>query len=654
MRVDEAKIREAKERLGDRNAEIIQELFQMEKYDPVRKIGCCPNPAHDDYTPSCSYNPKTFAFHCFGCGWGADVLEAWMQVEHCTFLEACEKLFREAGMSYDFTERGVLTQGKSYRYPKPSYAPNKDIVYDYWAKRKISKETIDYLDIQQDTRGNTLFQYYDLNDVLVSVKVRLSRAFDPKRDHSKIWHLPDADKTEVLYNINRINPEQPLIITSGEGDCATAIECGFYNAVSINGGDSNTQWVGECWDWLQQFNEIILVHDNDPSGEKFAREISTRLGEYRVKVVDIPTVHTKENGQRVRIKDLNELLFYEGKEAVQEAIVNAKESEIPSIIDYTEVPRFSMSDVEGFRTGLRDLDAALDKFYMGSTTVLTGAPGSGKSSLLSTLICRSVEQGFPCFVYSGELSNPSLKSWVDFVHAGQRGLNKYRSPDGLSEYYKIRPDVYDKINQTYHGKIFFYKDGFEQKVSKIMATAETVVRRYSVKTLIFDNMTSMDMENNDDNKWSKQDEFIREIIAFATRWNVCCLIVLHPKKMTEMRRMNMYDLSGTSSSANLTHRILSLYRLQPRDKEPSTDRYGHVIPGCPFDVTIDVLKDRFGSAGGRTIGLFYDVASRRFFDSPETLDHQYEWDTTDYRGTPLPYGAPQLDLPEEIFGAPLT
>ena len=102
-------------------------------------------------------------------------------------------------MSYDFTERGVLTQGKSYRYPKPSYAPNKDIVYDYWAKRKISKETIDYLDIQQDTRGNTLFQYYDLNDVLVSVKVRLSRAFDPKRDHSKIWHLPDADKTEVLY-----------------------------------------------------------------------------------------------------------------------------------------------------------------------------------------------------------------------------------------------------------------------------------------------------------------------------------------------------------------------------------------------------------------------------------------------------------------------
>ena len=86
-----------------------------------------------------------------------------------------------------------------------------------------------------------------------------------------------------------------------------------------------------------------------------------------------------------------------------------------------------MSDVPGFTTGLYELDMALDKFYLGTTTILTGIPGSGKSSFLSTLICKSIEQGFPCFIYSGELSNPSLKNWVDFVHAGQRGINAYRS-----------------------------------------------------------------------------------------------------------------------------------------------------------------------------------------------------------------------------------
>ena len=147
-------------------------------------------------------------------------------------------------MEYDFTERGVRTS-REYRYPKPEYAPSKDRVYDYWARRCISKETIDYLGIQEDTQGNTLFQYWDLNDVLVTVKVR--RSAPVKKGENKCWCLPGSDVTHVLYNISKVTPTQPLIITSGEGDCAACIECGFYNAVSINMGDGNTQWIAECW-----------------------------------------------------------------------------------------------------------------------------------------------------------------------------------------------------------------------------------------------------------------------------------------------------------------------------------------------------------------------------------------------------------------------
>ena len=90
----------------------------MEKYNPSRRVGCCPNPAHDDHNPSCSYNPKTYQFHCWACDFDADLITAYMIHDKCTFLEACERLFAKAGMEYDFTERGVRTS-REYRYPRP-------------------------------------------------------------------------------------------------------------------------------------------------------------------------------------------------------------------------------------------------------------------------------------------------------------------------------------------------------------------------------------------------------------------------------------------------------------------------------------------------------------------------------------------------------
>ena len=376
-----------------------------------------------------------------------------------------------------------------------------------------------------------------------------------------------------------------------------------------------------------------------------------RLGEYRVKIVDIPTPYTMPDGTKVLVKDLNELLYYQGKDAVREAITSASAAEIPSIIDYTDVSRFDMSDVPGFTTGLYELDMALDKFYLGTTTILTGIPGSGKSSFLSTLICKSMEQGFPCFIYSGELSNPSLKNWVDFVHAGQRGINAYRSQANGGVYYRVKPDVFKKINETYKGMLFFYRDGFDHKVTHLLQTAENVVRRNGVKTLIFDNMTSVDLENNDKDKYIRQEEFIRNVVEFSKRWQVCCIVVLHPRKMQAVQRMGLFDLQGVTAAINLAHRVLSLYRVTKKEKEGEMGRNGTWYrEPVPYDVIIDILKDRFGSAAGKEVGLYYDVPSKRFFDTVETLDHRYAWDDADYTGIPLPFGAPQLDALAEVYG----
>lgn len=653
MLIDREAIQAAKEQLGDRNADLMQEVLQMEKYNTQRHVGCCPNPDHDDHNPSCSYDPKRYSMHCFACGYTIDLVGAYV-MSGMSFVEACRKLFQEAGYQYDFSEFDRHTKQRDYRYPKPKYAENRSKVEAYWQKRGISAATLDHLDIQQDPDGNTLFQYYDLADTLMTVKVR---SHNKKDEGHRFWHLPNSDHTDILFNMNRINPSQPLIVCCGEGDCATAIECGFYNAVSINSGEKNHNWIANCWDWLQQFSEIILVPDNDETGKQWLKTVRTRLGEYRIKVADVGVTVEPIGQDPYEVKDLNELYTACGREAVQAVINDAKDSEIPSIVDYADVKKFDMSEVDGIASGLLDMDEALDKFYMGSTTVLTGTAGSGKTSLLSTLICKAVEQGFPAFVYSGELSNPSLKSWIDYVHAGRRGLNQYAKTVGKGFYYRVRPDVYQSLNDFYKGNIFFYKDSFDQKVSHIMQTAESVVRKYGVRFLVFDNLTSMDLENDDNNKYQKQEEFIRNIVAFATRWDVCCVIVLHPKKMDMYRKMSIFDLQGVSAAVNLTHRVLALYRVKPEEKRGKVQKSkaGWVQEPIPYDVTIEVLKDRYGSGAGKTIGLYYDVPSKRFYDTLENLDHQYGWDAnTDYSGIPLPYETPSLveaqDYEIEVLG----
>lgn len=650
MNVSRADIDAAKEKIGDRSAELIADLLHLDKYNQQRKIACCPSPSHVDNTPSFSYFPKAHEFICFSCGMKVDLIDAYIMTG-CTFLEACEHLFSEADIAYNFAERG--SQSHKFYYPQPQYGKNKDTVYEYLERRHISRATVDYLGIQQDIHGNIIFQFMDDNDVLVGCKIRPSHTIDKSKGERKCWWLTDAkgvpyDKRMLLYNRNKINPAQPLIITSGELDCASCIECGFLNSTSIPSGDNAMQWIAEEWEFLNGFESIILVHDNDASGEQFAKDVSRRLGEFRVKMVDIPKVVERENGTKVQVKDMNQYLVYCGPDAVRNVITNARETEIPSVIDFCDVKQFDMSDVDGFQSGFTEIDRVLGKFYMGTTNIITGIASAGKSSFLSTVICRSVDQGYPVFVYSGELTNPSLKNWVDSVFVGQRGLNEYQTPDGF-RYYKIKAVAAREINSYYKSQILFYRDSFDHKASSLLSTMESVVRKHGVKTIVLDNMTSINLENDDNNKWNKMDDFVRDIVDFSKKWQVAIFLVLHPKKMDMVRRMSMFDLMGVASSSALTHRILSLYRVQPKEHEGVMGMKGKwKVKPVQGDVILDILKDRYGSGTNKSVELYYDVPSRRFYDSLETLDYQYSWDKTDYGGAPLPF--PPHNAEDDVFG----
>lgn len=643
MIVNKDKVAEAKEKLGDRNADIIAEELDLKDYDSKNRKACCPY--HSENTPSFIYNPKNHNFHCFGCHKNVDIIDVFME-KGATYIEAVEKLFDLTGVPHSFGEKHVKTKS-SYRYPKPVECTDKSKVYEYFKLRKISKETIDYCDIRQDEQGNAVFNYYDTNDVLTMVKYRPSRKIE--KGENKTWCQKGADTTPLLFNMNRINTSKPLLITEGEPDAMSAIESGFTNTVSVPLGAGNYHWIEECWEWLEQFDSIIICSDNDEAGIKMQKEVIYRLGSWRCKIINIPMYYEQKNKQRVRVKDLNEVLYYFGKEKVMEIIANASDTPVASIVNISEIDDIDLDKIDGVLTGIKSIDKELMKLFYGTLTIFTGSPSAGKTSFLYQIVCQSLEQNKGVWLYSKELPVTMTRNWLNYIMSGRRNLECYKTKEG-TDFYKVRPSAKKEIGKYYNNKWFVYKDEQSSDLDSLLISAEETVRKYGVKLLIFDNLMTIDMGATEDNEFLKQTEVIKRLIAFATKFNVSVILVAHPRKMAVGAEVSMYDISGTANIANLAHRTIGLARVTKEQKKgiPNKNGKGWQREPNPYDVTFSVIKDRMLGKMGYQCGLYYDNPSRRFYTNREEFEYNYLWDNKQY-DTPLAYPH-ENDESNEVFG----
>ena len=630
MLVDIEKIEKAKEKVGAaRTAELTAELLSLEKFDARNFKACCP--FHNEDTPSFVLNQKTMKWHCFGCSKNADILDVYM---HCgmTYMEAVQELFKEAEMEFSFGELGVKTRHE-YRYPKVDDCGSKDAIYAYLRQRGFSDETVDYVGITQDSRGNIVFNYYDTNDVLCMCKYRPSHKIDKSKGESKNWCQADADTMPLLFNMNKVNASSTLLITEGELDCLAAIESGFTNAVSVPFGSQNFQWIEHNWEWLEQFDSIIICSDNDEPGVKMRKEIVPRLGSWRTRYVEIPhTYHDPNTDRDVIIKDLNEVLYYIGKEAVISLINNASDPGVPSVVNVSDIQDIDLDEMDGINTGIRELDSEIMRLFYGTLTVVSGLPGAGKTSFLSQLVCQSLEQDKPAWMFSREMPGWMEKSWLNYIMAGGHHVKTYEDRNG-AKYYKVTPTAKSQINEHYSNKWFLYRDDWSNKLDDLIVSMEDSVRKYGTKLLILDNLMTIDLDSNENSELLKQTECINKLIRFAMKYSVAVVLVAHPRKMPKGEEVGIYDISGTSNIINLAHRTIGLRRID-KEREKSS-----------HDVCLTLIKDRMRGKAGKRINMYYDVPTRRFYTNEAEYEYQYSWD--DARHPPLPY--PHLEE-REVYG----
>ena len=379
------------------------------------------------------------------------------------------------------------------------------------------------------------------------------------------------------------------------------------------------------------------------------KECVYRLGSWRTKVVDIPqTVTSQFTGRKVAVKDVNEVLYYCGKEAVVNLIANAKDTPVPSLIDFADVKEIDLSDIEGINVGIHDIDKEIMRLFYSSLTILSGTPGSGKTSFLCQLAAQSIDQDKPVWMFSREMPDWLTKNWIEYILAGNRHITQFQSNSGAA-YWKVNEDAKREISRHYREQLMIYRDQFSNKLQDLQTSMEDSARKYGSKLFIIDNLMTVDLDATSESMNEKQTEFVQWLIQFSMKYNVATVLVCHPRKLQPgVTNVGMYDISGTSNIINLAHRAFGLKRVTKAEKEGvrKLDNSGWKVKPVKYDVRFEIIKDRLRGKSNLEVGLYYDVPSRRFFTTPEEYEHQYLWDKNVYKDH-LPY---PITNDSEVFG----
>lgn len=210
--------------------------------------------------------------------------------------------------------------------------------------------------------------YFDEYGTLIGQKLRFQdKSFATKGKISKTFF------GQQLYNRG-----SRLIITEGEIDCLTVSQLlgNQEPVVSIPCGAQSAKKVFEAnLKWLEGFDEVVVVFDNDDAGRSGAQEIEGILSPDKLRIATLK-----------QYKDPNEYYINDKGNELLEALENAKRVTPENIInadtlldDLLDEPE----EVTGYRLPWNvKADKMIRGVRKGEITMLTAGTGIGKSTMI--------------------------------------------------------------------------------------------------------------------------------------------------------------------------------------------------------------------------------------------------------------------------------
>lgn len=258
------------------------------------------------------------------------------------------------------------------------------------------------------------------------------------------------------------------------------------------------------------------------------------------------------------------------------------------------------------QTGFAPLDAVTSGgLNFGTLTVLTGSPGSGKSTFLNQILANALSLGFNSFLYSGELTAQMALDW--FYKTVANPIHLSFGVNNFGKTIKATDEGVLQINKWLKNKLFLFSKNAQADETNISTVIEFLAVKKNVKLFVLDNLMTIECRGTD--KYEKQINVIKSLKNLAKNYNIVIILVAHSNKNSiQHREPHVFDISGASEIANLSDYILTATRDNDRDNE----------------TTILLLKNRITGLIKKHLQLKFSPDRKRFYtDAKLELERDY-------------------------------
>lgn len=381
-----------------------------------------------------------------------------------------------------------------------------------------------------------------------------------------------------------------VVIVEGELDALSVSQAqgNKWPVVSVpNGAQGALKAIKEALDWLESFDEVVLMFDEDEPGRKAVRDIACILKPGKAKIATLP------------MKDANEMLKAGAEQQIISAIWNAAPYRPDGILTVADVAQRAIQPptigIPWFLDKLTELTFGRRE---GETYFLGAGTGVGKTDVLTEQIAFDIAVlKEPVGVLFLEQGVPETVQRI----AGKLKSRRFHVPDSGWE----QKDLEDAVQEMTDQNLLFLYDNFgatdwptvKERIT-YMATA------CGCRLIYLDHLTALAAAEDDERK--ALEAITAEMAMLAKRLNIILHVVSHlatPERGSheEGARVTIRQFKGSRAIGFWAHFMFGL----ERDQHAEDEHMRHVT-------TFRVLKDRYtGQATGQTIELGYDKHTGR-------------------------------------------
>lgn len=462
------------------------------------------------------------------------------------------------GLDYELKPTNVVSISSSHSSVEPENYDDVSQEYIDWfsSERGISEETL---------KGSGVVS----GSVWIRSKGREEHCVGFKYNHTDgstavKWRDADKNFTQTgaareMWGIEKFS-EGDLVICEGEIDALSYREVGVY-AVSVPTGAPSAPSSGissrkydyllSARDKIERADRIVIACDSDGPGVILAEEIVRRVGRGKCWVVSY------EDG----CKDANDVLVTLGAEALLNTLVRATPWPVTGIRDAKEFRETAMSLYEnGMDRGISMGIPSLDKIYRvnpQTLTILTGIPGSGKSSWLTWMSVNLASRtGWGSVVMSAETPTEVHVLQMASVYLGKPFEGQYKMSKNELEV------ALDWVQNN-----FTFLDTSDTSIDSVLDRAAVSIMRTGARIVQIDPYNFLTTSSSDGLESVMQiNKLLVGLKKFAEDHDCAVILCAHPTKMYRSPDGSVpspsgYDVAGSSAFFNIADAGLTVDRV---------------------------------------------------------------------------------------------